>query len=89
MYYLNAQCLAEHEHKGAVHLQFVDYGKGRVGHLSILLWLYVFFSKTHYYIGEISHQCQYKAVLTNNYDNKLSSGRILCVENKIYYNFNV
>ena len=42
MYYLNAQCLAEHEHKGAVHLKFVDYGKGRVGHLSILLWLYVF-----------------------------------------------
>ena len=48
MYYLNAQRLAEHEHKGAVHLQFVDYGKGRVGHLSIVLWLYVFENTLHW-----------------------------------------
>ena len=48
MYYLNAQCLAEHEHKGAVHLQFVDYGKERVGHLSIVLWLYIFENTLHW-----------------------------------------
>ena len=88
MYYLNAQCLAEHEHKGAVHLQFVDYGKGRVGHLSILLWLYVFENTLLHWRNQPPMPIQ-SSVLTNNYDNKLSSGRILCVENKIYYNFNV
>ena len=88
MYYLNAQCLAEHDHKGAVHLQFVDYGKGRVGHLSILLWLYVFENTLLHWRNQPPMPIQ-SSVLTNNYDNKLSSGRILCVENKIYYNFNV
>ena len=70
MYYLNAQCLAEHEHKGAVHLQFVDYGKGRVGHLSILLWLYVFENTLLHWRNQPPMPIQ-SSVLTNNYDNEI------------------